>query len=97
VIIGNVFKRSLKEIVEAYRPAEHPIVGPMIAGGPAELARRYEAKIEPEYVDACHLCYSVRRQLRHRLPDVLGPAQMYGVVNGLIESRRQVTQMESGA
>jgi MoaA/NifB/PqqE/SkfB family radical SAM enzyme len=91
VIIGNVFERSLKKIIDDYRPAEHPIVGPIIAGGPAELARRYDVGTEPGYVDACHLCYSVRRQLRGRFPEVLGPAQMYGVVNGHLETREPIT------
>lgn len=90
VIIGNVFKRSLKEIIDAYDPVEHPIVGPMIAGGPAELARRYNVETEAGYVDACHFCYNVRHRLRSRFPEILGPAQMYGVVDGHFETQERI-------
>jgi hypothetical protein len=30
------------------------------------------------YADACHLCYEARTALRARMPEILGPGQMYG-------------------
>lgn len=76
--MGNLFERPLKELVHTYRPMQHPIVGPLLEGGPAELVRRYDVAHAEAYADACHLCYSARLALRPRFGDVLGPGQMYG-------------------
>jgi MoaA/NifB/PqqE/SkfB family radical SAM enzyme len=78
LILGNLFERPLKEILRSYRPQQHPIIGPLLKGGPAELARRYEVAHDDAYADACHLCYAARLALRPRFGDVLGPGQMYG-------------------
>jgi MoaA/NifB/PqqE/SkfB family radical SAM enzyme len=78
ISIGNVFKSTLKELCEAYEPEGHPVIGPLSAGGPAELVRRYDLPHKDSYADACHLCYEARRLLRDRFPDVLNPDQMYG-------------------
>lgn len=78
ISIGNLIERSLAEIVREYDPDHHPVVGPLLAGGPAELVRRYELPHEQGYADACHLCYSSRCRLRDRFPDILTPVQMYG-------------------
>lgn len=77
--MGNLFEQPLKQIVRDYQPDEHPIVGPLLEGGPAQLPRRYDLDHEPGYVDACHLCYTARQALRGRFPEILGPDQMYGV------------------
>jgi MoaA/NifB/PqqE/SkfB family radical SAM enzyme len=77
--LGNVLAEGLRRICERYDPLSHPICGPLLEGGPAELARRYGLRPAPEYADACHLCDESRRALRSRFPDVLGPDQMYGV------------------
>ena len=61
-----------------YDPQVHPIVGPLLAGGPAALVERYELPHEPRYADACHLCDHARRQLRPRFPELLTPDAMYG-------------------
>jgi hypothetical protein len=53
-------------------------VGPLLQGGPAELARVYGKPEQETYADACHLCYLVRRGMRSRYPELLGPGQMYG-------------------
>ena len=78
ISIGNVFKSTLQAICEAYDPDGHPVIGPLLTGGPAELVRKYDVTHDPSYADACHLCYETRRQLRDRFPDVLSPDQMYG-------------------
>ena len=78
ISIGNLLEQPLAEIMDAYDPDEHPIVGPLLAGGPAELARRYDLAHEDGYADHCHLCYSARRALRQRFPQELTPDQMYG-------------------
>jgi MoaA/NifB/PqqE/SkfB family radical SAM enzyme len=79
IVIGNLFATPLREICATYDPAAHPITGPLLEGGPAELARRYGYACDEGYVDACHLCYETRQALRGRLPSALGPDQMYGV------------------
>lgn len=78
ISIGNLFEKPLDEICETYDPDNHPITGPILAGGPAELARRYGLTPDEGYADECHLCYETRRALRSRFPDILGPDQVYG-------------------
>ena len=78
--IGSLFERPLAQIVTDYDPQAHPIVGPLLAGGPVALVERYELPHEETYVDACHLCYLARRKLPDRFPEHLGPEQMYGRV-----------------
>lgn len=78
ISIGNILERPLAEITAGYEPDEHPIVGPLLAGGPAEIVRRYDMPHQDGYADHCHLCYKMRCALRARFPDVLLPDQMYG-------------------
>ncbi len=78
IAIGNMLERPLPEILADFRPDEHPIVGPLLTGGPAELVRRYELAHEDGYADHCHLCYESRCALRSRFPNELTPDQMYG-------------------
>ncbi len=79
ISLGNVRHRPLRELCESYDPETHPIVGPLLAGGPAELCRRYGFDLSAGAADACHLCYLVRSALREQFPNVLIPEQMYGV------------------
>ncbi len=76
--IGNLFERPLAEICAAFEPEAHPIIGPLLEGGPAELVRRYDLEHEDMYADACHLCDAARRLLRARFPETLTPDQAYG-------------------
>ena len=76
--MGSLFERPLVELVDRYDPQAHPVVGPLLAGGPAALVERYGVPHEDGYVDACHLCYVARQQLRDRFPQWLTPGQMYG-------------------
>ena len=76
--LGNLLQRSLSELFDSYDPATHPVTGPLLDGGPAELVRRYEIPCKGNYCDACHLCDTARRALRERFPGVLAPDQMYG-------------------
>jgi len=76
--MGNLFERPLTEIVRTYAPREHPIVGPLLAGGPAALVQEHGLAHEEQYADACHLCYEARVMLRERFPEWLAPGQVYG-------------------
>jgi hypothetical protein len=78
ILLGNLFERPLQEIVRSYQPKKHPIIGPLLKGGPAELVRQYDVAHADAYADACHLCYATRAALRPRFAEVLGPGQMYG-------------------
>jgi MoaA/NifB/PqqE/SkfB family radical SAM enzyme len=78
ISLGNVFRASLEQICADYVPEEHPITGPLLEGGPAELARHFEIPRATSYADACHLCYETRRALRDRFPEILAPDQVYG-------------------
>jgi hypothetical protein len=79
LLLGTLEKAGLRELIEGYDPHSHPIIGPLVAGGPAELVRHFDLPHEDGYVDACHLCYEARAALRERFPDVLGPPQVYGL------------------
>ena len=79
ISLGNVFQISLKEICRSYDADGHPITGPLLKGGPAELVKRYGLAHGDAYADACHLCSESCRLLRGQFPEVLLPDQMYGV------------------
>lgn len=79
ISLGNVFRKSLKKICETYDPDSHPVIGPLLHGGPKELVSRYDLSHKESYADACHLCYEARLALRERFPEILKPDQMYGV------------------
>jgi len=78
LVMGNLFEQPLADIVAGYRPHEHPVVGPLLHGGPAELVRRHRVPHAHGYADACHLCFTARRSLRSQFPDALRPDAMYG-------------------
>lgn len=80
IVIGNLFATPLSEICATYSPESHPIIGPLLLGGPFELARQHQVSLEAVYADACHLCYQTRLQLRNQFPGILQPDQMYGVM-----------------
>ncbi len=72
---------NLKQAIESYDPATHPIVRHLLSGGPLALARfaaELGYEIAPGYVDACNLCYRVREYLRPHYPALLGPDEMFG-------------------
>ncbi|MFO7944667.1 MAG: hypothetical protein R6U51_10260 [Anaerolineales bacterium] len=78
ITMGNINQVSLAQLCDQYQPEDHPIVGPLLTGGPAELFRYYNLPIDGKYADACHLCDTARRRLRDRFPGELCPDQMYG-------------------
>ncbi len=80
ISLGNLFEAPLRDLLRGYDPDHHPIVGPILQGGPAALSRVYGLSHRERYADACQLCYESRRSLRKRFPSILAPDQMYGVV-----------------
>ena len=79
ISIGNLWEKPLKEILENYRPDNHPICGPLLEGGPVLLAKKYGIAHDISHVDACHLCYLTRKKLLDRFPRELAPRQVYGL------------------
>ena len=77
--IGNSWETPLSDMVAAYQVADHPIYGPLSQGGPMMLSEAFGFVHGVDYVDACHLCYTIRQQLRERLPKYLAPPQVYGL------------------
>ncbi len=79
ISIGNMWETPLSELVSEYRPDSHPICGPLIRGGPAQLAKELGIKPEIEYVDECHFCYLTRRAIIDKYLEYLTPKQVYGL------------------
>jgi len=80
ISIGNIWVTPLADLMRGYDPSAHPIVAPLVAGGPARLAREYDLDLGGDgFVDACHLCFLARRALLQRFPAYLAPPQVYGV------------------
>jgi hypothetical protein len=79
ISIGNMWEKPLSDIIATYTPDRHPICGPLLAGGPAELSRQTGVEPETGYIDECHLCYATRRKILDTYLDHLAPRQVYGV------------------
>ena len=79
ITIGNLKKTPIADLFASFDPENHPVCGPILKGGPAELAREFQIEPEEDYVDECHLCYSIRLKLREKFPSILVPDQMYGL------------------
>jgi MoaA/NifB/PqqE/SkfB family radical SAM enzyme len=79
LIMGNIWETPLSELVQNFDCNSHPICKPLVEGGPALLFEEYGAGQYDRYVDACHLCYSLRSTLLDRFPEYLAPRQVYGL------------------
>jgi hypothetical protein len=76
--IGNIWQKPLREIMNDFEPSRHPVIGPLVEGGPAKLVEIFGLPDGDSYVSECHLCYLVRKRLIDRFPDYLCPKQVYG-------------------
>ncbi len=81
LVIGNVFEQPLSKLMKSFNPEAHPIIGPLMKGGPAQLAREYSIPHQERYVDECHFCYTLRKSLLDEFPQFLSPRQVYGLPN----------------
>jgi len=77
ILLGNIHQNTLVEIFSQYEPETHPIIGPLLRGGPAELVQTYDLPHEINYADACQMCYLARAALQSRFQDILAPARIY--------------------
>ncbi|MFH1733482.1 MAG: radical SAM protein [bacterium] len=80
ISMGNMWDIPLSELIDRYAALQHPITGPLVAGGPTRLAQSYPVRLEGNFVDECHYCFAVRSALRTQFPELLGPPLVYGVV-----------------
>jgi len=78
ISIGNFWKEPLSQIIAAYHPDDHPICGPLHKKGPAGLIESLDITPRETYVDECHACFSVRREMLDEYPQQLAPRQVYG-------------------
>jgi hypothetical protein len=79
ISIGNMWEMPLSEIIENYDVNQHKICKPLVAGGPAELARAMKSPHRADFIDECHLCYTIRKNMVDRFPKELAPRQLYGL------------------
>ncbi len=77
--IGNFWETPLSELINKYDAESHPICGPLIRGGPAQLVKKYDIKHDSKYVDECHLCFISRLKLIDKFPIYLAPRQVFGL------------------
>lgn len=77
--MGNMWEAALSDLVHNYDPDVHPISGPLLRGGPAQLAREYGIRHDHEYVDACHMCTKICLELIDKFPKHIAPRQVYGL------------------
>jgi len=83
ISIGNIWQKPLSQIINEYDATMHPICGPLSNGGPIKLAQNNNIKLDGEFVDECHYCYSVRKELISKFPEYLAPLQVYGISNSV--------------
>ena len=77
--MGNYLETSLVEVLNTYDPDSHPVCGPLLKGGPAALAKKYNILHADRYVDECHFCSDLCKSLVERFPQYLTPRRIYGL------------------
>ncbi|PWI47414.1 hypothetical protein CEE45_11990 [Candidatus Heimdallarchaeota archaeon B3_Heim] len=77
--MGNIWKTPLSKLAIEYDGKSHPVCRPLIEGGPAQLAREFSMFKDEQFIDHCHLCFTVRKALIDKFPDYLAPKQVYGL------------------
>lgn len=77
ISIGNMWVTPLSKLLRHYDATKHPIVGPLISGGPAGLVQQFGLNVADGYVDECHLCYVARKMLLPACSEYLAPLEAY--------------------
>ena len=76
--IGNVYKQDLSEILENYNPEAHPVTRILANETPDKLAAlAYEAGLPNTFYDSCDACYQLRKGLKEKHPEVIGPDEHF--------------------
>jgi len=79
--MGNIWEIPLSELVKNYSVNNHTICKSLVAGGPYQLAIDNEIDTDGHYIEECHYCYEIRKQLIDKYPDYLVPKHVYGINN----------------
>lgn len=78
ISIGNACQDPLNEIIPNYDVHSHQVLNILDETGPAGLVENSGLPAGTKIVDACHGCFSARKQLVDEYPDLLGPRLVYG-------------------
>ena len=80
ICIGNANTTPLPRLLIEYEPRDHFIIQQLTEKGPIalfELVKEKGVSVKQKFVDECHLCYEMRKQLRAYYPQLLQPQQCY--------------------
>jgi hypothetical protein len=100
VNLGNTRSLRIVDLCRTQHVQEIPLLREIAGRGPAALlplAERFTITPQPAYASKCHLCFDLRRQLVHHMPEEFGPRQVYEVCgsgrrNAPSPSLRRVTR-----
>ncbi len=76
IVIGDVNKKSVKQIIDSFDARTHPVLSTLIQKGPLGLAQEASElgySLKDSYADKCHLCQEAREVLRTKYPEYLAP------------------------
>ncbi len=79
ISIGNMWMTPLSELFSTYNSESHPILAPLVRGGPSDLSKDLGITPQSGYIDECHFCYVLRRKVIDTFHDFLAPRQVYGI------------------
>jgi hypothetical protein len=82
LIIGNLYKNSLNDIIGNYVPGNYPVLNELAQQGPRaiyEIALSKKLNLPLEFYDECDVCYQSRSVLQKNYPDLFGPKECYPV------------------
>ena len=83
VNLGNTRQQRVSELCKTQRVREISLLQDLSEQGPAALlplTRRFGLTVQSHYVDKCHLCFDLRRQLVCYMPEEFGPKHVYEVI-----------------
>jgi hypothetical protein len=78
ISIGNACEAPLHDIIEKFAIQSHAIIQLLETKGPSGLMKDSAIHPDAEYVNPCHCCYSIRRELIDQYPDWFAPRHVYG-------------------
>jgi hypothetical protein len=78
IAIGNACQDPLNKIINRYDVNTHDVLHVLEENGPSGLYDFFGLPEETKIVDACHACYSARKQIIDMYPQLLSPRHVYG-------------------
>ncbi|MBU1535965.1 4Fe-4S cluster-binding domain-containing protein [Myxococcota bacterium] len=74
IILHNIFMGHIRQYFRDFDSEKHPVIGPLLRGGPPQLAKAFNIPISGGFADQCHLCFHVRRQAAAVHPHLFPPS-----------------------